>query len=130
MNSIENKAANINISLTSLSTRTTTLVKHYLQQPLSASTYTKNTLFLESGWVFFTDSNTHPLNDHRHLAFLKNEVPGTLSNHSKHINFLCSKNFRQVLCTCHGYHLPSVQKLSDQTYRTIAFGSTKINAGL
>ena len=130
MNSIENNAANINISLTSLWTRITTLVTHYLQQPLSASTYTTNNWALESGWVFSTDSNTHPLNYHRHLAFLKNELPGTLSNHSKHINFLWSKNFRQVLCICHGYHLPSDQKLSDQTSRTIAFGSTKRNAGL
>ena len=85
-------------------TRTTTLVTHYLQQPLSTSTYTTTHLVLESEWVFFTDSNTHHLNYHRHLALVKNELPCTLSNHSKHVNFLCSKNFRQGICTCHGYH--------------------------
>ena len=106
-------------------TRTTTLVTQYLQQPLSTSTSTTTNLVLESGWVSFTVSNTHPLNYHRHLAFMKNELPGTLSNHSKHVNFLCFKNFRQVICTCHGYHLPTVKKLSDQTYRAIAFGSTQ-----
>ena len=53
-------------------TQTTTNVMHYLQQPLSASQDVTTQLVLESGWVSFTNSNTHHLNSHHHLTFSKN----------------------------------------------------------
>ena len=52
-------------------TRPIMLITHFLQQPLSVIPTMTNSLILESGWVFFTDSNTHHLNFNRHLAFFK-----------------------------------------------------------
>ena len=78
-------------------TQTTTNVMHYLQQPLSASQDVTTQLVLESGWVSFTNSNTHHLNSHHHLTFSKNCWTGTIPNHSTHVKLLCSKKSDKTL---------------------------------
>ena len=96
-----------------------------LHQPISARLNLKFPLLFGSGWELFNNSNIHPLNSHRHLASLKNYIPGNISNHSKHAKMICPRKSRQAICTCHGYiHLIS-NKLSDYISRTIAFGSTR-----
>ena len=82
-------------------------------------------LVLESGWVFFPDSNNHHLNSHRHVTLSKKDLPGTIQNHSTHFHLLYSKKIIQVIYTCHSYHLSAFKKLSDQLYCSIAFSSTQ-----
>ena len=73
----------------------------------------------------FHDSNTHHLNSHRHLTLPKKDLPGTIQNHSTHFKLLYSKIIKQVICTCHSYHLSAFKKLIDQLYCSIAFSSTQ-----
>ena len=82
---------------------------------------------LESGWVFFPDSNNHHLNSHRHVTLSKKDLTGTIQNHSTHFKLLYkySKKIRQIICTCHINKLSAFKQLRDQLNCSIAFSSTQ-----